>query len=65
MHKHDPRMTADEYGMWLVGTISNLPAGNERDLWCEHFANFRAELDHLELCFELDPYQRPPDKLSD
>ena len=64
MHKHDPRITVDDYGMWLVTSISRLPPGNERDMWCEHYAYFGSQIDHLEDCYALDPYQ-PPDKLSD
>ena len=44
---------------WDVSDLSNLGGaeGDLRDQMVEHLMHFREQIDHLETCYDLDPYE--------
>ena len=50
-------MTVEEYGHWLVEAITRLPNGNERTNFVDQFLLFSDQIQNLENCYELDPYE--------
>ena len=54
----DPRlMTVEEYGWFLIHQISEAPKGVLREQMVKHLMNFRDQIDHIETCYDLDPYE--------
>lgn len=57
MNKRPENMTVEEYGHWLVGAITQLPNGNERTNFVDQFLLFSDQIQKLENCYDLDPYE--------
>ena len=56
--------TVEEYTHNLAMQLASLPEGEMRDGLAEHFVSFRAEIDLLETCFEINPYDQLPKSRS-
>ena len=54
--KYDDTLTAQEYIVWCVQTLSTLNDGPEYDELNETFVRIIEQLEHLEACLRLDPY---------
>ena len=50
--------TVEEYTHQLAMYLGDMPEGEIRDEMAAHFAAFRAQIDFLETCFEINPYER-------
>lgn len=56
--KNDDTLTAQEFMTWCVTTLSALNDGSEFDEINENFMRVVGQLEHLEACYRLDPYEQ-------
>ena len=53
MEEHNPNLTASEYHVWLITTLSQLPPGPYRTSLERAFDDFTTEIAYLERCYSL------------
>ena len=52
--------TVEEFTQLMAMQLGTLPKGEIRDALADQFVAFRAQIDFLETCFELNPNERLP-----
>ena len=53
----DSNLTAQEYTVWLVQSMTQLDDGPEFNELQEQFNKFMEQLDHLRNCYDLPSYE--------
>ncbi len=53
----DPNLTAEEYTVWLIHTMTQLDDGPQFSQLQKQFNQLMEQLDHLKACYELPPYE--------
>ncbi len=53
----DQNITAQEYIVWCVHTMTQLDDGPEFNELQEHFNHICQQLDHLQICYNLPSYE--------
>ena len=57
MKQHDPNITIEDYIDFLIHAIPQMPEGDERSYFTDHFMDVVSELDHIENCYQLEAYE--------
>lgn len=50
-------LTAEVYSVWLLQTMTAMPDGPEFKRLMDAFEKLHNDLDHLETCYQLPPYE--------
>lgn len=53
----DNNLTAQEYTVWLIQSMTQLDDGPEFNELQEQFNKLMEQLDHLRSCYDLPPYE--------
>lgn len=57
MRRHDPNITAEDYIDFLIGAIPQMPEGDVRSHFTDHFLDVVEQLDYIENCYLLEAYE--------
>ena len=55
--RDNDNITAQEFIVWCVQTLSTLNDGPEYDEVNENFVRVISQIEHLEACLRMDPYE--------
>ena len=55
--KHDPNITVEDYIEFLVEAIPQMPEGDERTFFTDHYLDVVGQFELLENCYLLEAYE--------
>ena len=55
--KHDPNITVEDYIEFLIEAIPQMPEGDERTFFTDHYLDVVGQFELLENCYLLEAYE--------